>query len=297
MAYAADAPAARGTARTCGPERVRSSESSIRTTRDAHPALLGRVVLSALMPHSQHQFLEHPPGNTAMIRSLDQADLRNHQAWIRGDQSGRRLEYSGKTLSGDTSTGANLVAATFTNCCFDNMTFRGCDFTGAYFTDCTFAGCAFHTSYLQDTSFLRTDLAGVSFRGCPMPGCRFVQSALDRADLSDATLTKSTFHECTLKAADLRDAQLRRSTFSACSLRESSLVAATAERAGFLDVDLRGARVDEMLLSGTRFVRCGLAGLGGKPRLREVFLVEPDYSPAFDGSHIVSAEAVLRDWS
>ena len=115
------------------------------------------------------------------------------------------------------------------------------------------------------------------------------RAELRRADcreavLADATLTNTKLIECDLRGCDLRRV-------------DHVLDLGTAYDAQFVGCDLRGAKLDGRRLRGTKLIRCRFNGVVGKPVIEgPIEIVDPDMSPAGDGSEIIAGTELERQW-
>lgn len=68
-----------------------------------------------------------------MSSTIDERDLALHQEWIVERTEGKRQERRGETFEELELTGANLIGAQFTHCCFRRARFRKVEFNGSLF--------------------------------------------------------------------------------------------------------------------------------------------------------------------
>jgi uncharacterized protein YjbI with pentapeptide repeats len=134
-------------------------------------------------------------------------------------------------------------------------------------------GARLDGAILQDCDFWESDLAGTSWRDARVVRCAFQACALAGACLDDAT-----FVDCVLFGSDL------------------SGVGATARGAQFIRCDLRRTAWQGRLLANTRFDRCQLHGIAGRPIVVSVEIERPDLTRAGDGSYVGTARDVLGMW-
>jgi uncharacterized protein YjbI with pentapeptide repeats len=168
------------------------------------------------------------------------------------------LDWYGRTVSGQSYDGVELVdvdmtevvdeGSTFTDCTFRLVLFNASVHTSAAFTNCTFSRCTFF-----DTRFVSCKLVGSTFTNCTfgpltVEGGDWSYVGLAGADLRAATvrgvrlreadLTGARFDDGTLADCDLTGASTRATSLVGCDLRGSDL--STIDPA---TVDLRGAIV------------------------------------------------------
>lgn len=97
----------------------------------------------------------------------------------------RNQNFSGRNLSGSSSTNTD-----FYNVNFDNVDFSGSRFSNTDFFNCTFKNAKFGNSTLTNVAFEGSDLRGASFVGGALTNVDFIKGTkMYGADLSRAKLT------------------------------------------------------------------------------------------------------------
>jgi uncharacterized protein YjbI with pentapeptide repeats len=136
--------------------------------------------------------------------------------------------------------------------------FRKADLQEANLTTASFAGAGFWDADLRKANLTDTDFSSTSFKDANLDGAAtvqsagfqsarmirttFVQSRLERASFSDATLSEVKADQVLLSHGDFRNAYLRRSGFNHADLRNANFRGAEMIQVDLTSADLRGAK-------------------------------------------------------
>jgi uncharacterized protein YjbI with pentapeptide repeats len=156
-----------------------------------------------------------------------------HQAWIKGDSAGGRLDWRDDTIPFVDLTGVNLSRAIMSRTDLRSVVMRGADMS-----DSNLFGAEFDQ-----------DLSGVNF----------ASSQLMHADLSHADLTDVIFTRTNLFAASLKGTYLNGVDFrEIVSVNEAKFQGSDLSNANFHRVCIRGANFAGARLTGVDFAgaRC-----------------------------------------
>jgi uncharacterized protein YjbI with pentapeptide repeats len=117
------------------------------------------------------------------------------------------------------------------------------------FVRCDLTGCDFSEASLRDVRFVDCRAGAIELGQVTMRDVAVVDSLFGGANLRLSKLTGVTFARSLLARAEFNAAHLERVAFGECDLTGADFTHARC-----VDVDLRGARLDDL---------CGIASLGG----------------------------------
>jgi uncharacterized protein YjbI with pentapeptide repeats len=212
---------------------------------------------------------------------------REHIAWLaRGRTGGGRLEldnadFQAADLHGLRFAGARLDSPRLTGASLAGADLAGTEITAADMVKVVlvYAGC-------KGARWRRCDLRGANadlatFAGADLQACNLAGAALGRVSFVGAGVAGCTFDQALLVDAALDDAR-----FTGCSFRDAEITRVegkefdprgAARRVLFVDCDLRGANLAQLRIADTRFERCKLDGVRGRPSVEgSVVLVDCD---------------------
>ena len=140
--------------------------------------------------------------------------LRLHEAWLAGEDGGKRAELHGADLQRAILRNSDLQGADLQRAILRNSDLQGADLQHAILGDSDLQGAILQHAILHDVDFRRADLRGAD---------------LQHSDLWDSDLQGAILWDSDLQGAILRGADLRHSDLWRAGLRHS---------------DLRGADID-----------------------------------------------------
>lgn len=136
-----------------------------------------------------------------------------HQQWLNSaGQEGRRANFRGVDLSGQSFAGFNLTQASFRNAILSQVKFAECLLEEADFAEATGTGVQFHGCTMKSVNFARANMPNARFIHCMMEKAVFLQARFDSAHFSDTRLTESNFREATLPNLHMQRVEWRKST-------------------------------------------------------------------------------------
>lgn len=155
--------------------------------------------------------------------------------------------------------GAELVGCTIEGVTAEGVSLAGARLESCRFVDCHLRRASFVGTRMDDTTFLRTNLAGVDWTTLEWsafrigPGLRFADCTLDYSTFHGVALTDIVIHacrarevdfgSCDLTGADLRFTDLTDARFDGATLVDADLTGAVGYDFDLTDVRHRGCRV------------------------------------------------------
>lgn len=236
---------------------------------------------------------------------LNRKALAAHEQWVkRGQRGAGRLE-----LVGVEAARAEVGAAELTGARLERVDFTEIQLGYAFLDDAELRDAVLAGANLTSASLRGARITGGSFAGAAMALAKLDDAELDGVDVTGADLDRSVWRGASVTRVDFTGAR-----FGNAALDEATFVGtrftdadfspttpkprATTRGARFEGCDLRNTRWEGRDLAGASFVRCKLDGIAGQPASVEgVTIVEPDLSPAGDGSELATAEDVLELWT
>jgi uncharacterized protein YjbI with pentapeptide repeats len=162
--------------------------------------------------------------------------------------------------------------------------FLGAHLDEGRFEDCDFTGAKLSNAHLSQSVIVGGTFAQIIAERVALDGAEFRCVDLHEASLVESTMTKARFIECDLRACDLRRI-------------EQALDLGSAYGTEFVGCDLRAAKLDGRRLRDTKLVRCRFYGVKGVPDIEgPIEIVDPDMSPAGDGTQIISGGELESRW-
>ena len=234
--------------------------------------------------------------------------LKAHGRWWYGGKQGEgRIVMNDERLQG--ASVSSLSGAHFERCDLSGATVSLLEETE--FIDCILDEANLSQANLRRASITRCRVHGAwlglsDFDDARLDGGDWLGSYLERSSWKNATVTGVSFRTCTLA-----DAIFDGATFVDCDFRQAnlgrkalSLELARCPNTRFVHCNFQGANIDGLRLNNTVFERCCFHDITGKPDLEgPCTLIEPDFSPQFDGynritgqSTILEPDQVLHAW-
>jgi uncharacterized protein YjbI with pentapeptide repeats len=126
----------------------------------------------------------------------------------------------------------------------ERVVFDECDFSGVDLTESVHLGSAF-----RNCNFRRASLSHSTFRQCSLLGSVFTETRMRPLRFIEVDLSLSVLGGCDLRTVDLSDCRLREANLVGADLRKAvlqraDLSGARVQDAKFDEADLRGARID-----------------------------------------------------
>ncbi|MBI5512885.1 MAG: pentapeptide repeat-containing protein [Deltaproteobacteria bacterium] len=202
---------------------------------------------------------------------------REHLAWLaRGRIGPGRIElthpdFLGADLHGLRFPGARLVGPRLTGASLAGADLSDTEITQGELTRAVLVYAGARRARWTDCDLTAASGDLSTFAGGTLTRCDWTAASLRRVSWAEAVV-----EGCTFDRADLTDVTWDGARVSGCSLRDATLARVegrdfdprgSAARTVFRECDLRGADLDRLRLSATRFERCQVGGVRGRPSL------------------------------
>ncbi|MBA3454284.1 MAG: pentapeptide repeat-containing protein [Deltaproteobacteria bacterium] len=209
---------------------------------------------------------------------IDGATVAAHRAWLARGRSGPgRLEVVTSDAAGVKLDREWLIAARL---------------VGVNLMQASLHGALLDDSELVDVDLRATVLVQSVWLGAKLHGCW-----LDVADLRGAWLKGIEATNCSFTEVQFTESSCDDARFVGTDFRSSRFTRASLRGAVFDDCDLGGVDLEGCDLEGASFVRCRFRDMVGRPAsIARVTLIDPDISPAGDGSDIATQDELLAYW-
>jgi len=223
--------------------------------------------------------------------------LSAHDSWLMARSGPGRLVVEGRRLRGAVLAGAALQGVRLVGCDLTGVDLVEANLSEAELEDCGLTGANLRGVCLSDAMVTRCDVADADLIGADLRGIRVRGGRWRQATLTEADVRKAEFGKVEMPRVGLEQTRLYRAGFLDCLLSGACLAGADATHTTFARCDLRNVDVDELVLDDTFLNACGFAGTTGRPFvLGDYYVVEPDLSPAFDGTGRADPEVIGAQW-
>lgn len=148
----------------------------------------------------------------------------------------RRLNYSGRTLTGLELSGRIFYDANFSNATLINVNMSNKNFTRANFSGATLRGITFDSTTLNYTNFTGANLTNASLTDADLDNANLTNANLSGADLTNASLDHANLTNANLSNAILVNAEstadinLDNANFTGSNLSNTCLIAPISAR-------------------------------------------------------------------
>jgi uncharacterized protein YjbI with pentapeptide repeats len=205
--------------------------------------------------------------------------LRAHRAWVVGGCRGEGRFVARRAQLVDAKTyGLMLSRAIFDECDLTGALIEYSNLEFVEITDCIANAGSFYNSRLMNASLQRTRFERTNLRACWFTDAKVVDCTFDSADLDMSNFVGASVVTSSFRDARLADTQIDRASFEHCDLRGAKL-SDQVYGSQFVDCDFRRANLDRLKIKDTRFIRCKLAGVSGRPIIEGPFeIVDGDFA-------------------
>ncbi len=145
-----------------------------------------------------------------------------------------------QTILKESFDAQSLMKAEFSECVFENCSFKETDFRNASFSECVFKGCNLHLVKMD----------GCSYKDVIFEECKIVAGDFYKADLH---LLLVQFKRCALIGCNFSSMKLKMTNFSESKIKDCIFTEAQLSGANFKETDLLGSIFHQTDLSNANF--------------------------------------------